>query len=283
MRRQAEHLGMNRTGVQMSPLDTGAMLDGGAGPVRGAPGDAHALLHAREASIVDAGAIGSVPLPGTAAGAVRVGIHMLKGDRPQVLLDQLGERLAFERTGTRLYDALLAKCDVMPDAPAGMTYEHVEDVRRDEARHVLLLKEAIDALGGDPTSQTPGADIAGVESLGIVQVLNDPRTSFAQSLHALLTAELADRAGWATLIALARAAGHDDLAAGFTGALEDEHRHLSLVQGWYHEAIGLAPIPGMLPPGGSAGLPPDASTAPTSTPDVTTPSPGMDGSPGAGV
>jgi rubrerythrin len=276
MAQQTEHLGMNRTGVQMSPIDTAAMQDSDTAPIRGAPGDERALLDAREAYIVNAGDIGSMPMPGTVAGAVSLGMHMLKGDRPQILLDKLGERLAFERTGTRLYDALLAKCDVMQGGPAGMTRDHVADLRRDEARHFLLLKDAIESLGGDPTAQTPGADVAGVESMGLVQVLNDPRTSLGQSLHALLTAELADRAGWETLIALAGEAGQDDLVAGFTLALEDEHRHLVLVQGWYHEAIGLTPIPGMLPPGGSAGMPPDSTMAPTTSPDVTTPGPGAD-------
>ena len=276
MAQQTEHLGMNRTGVQMSPIDTAAMQDSDNAPIRGAPGDERALLDAREACIVNAGGIGSIPMPGTVAGAVSMGMHMLKGDRPQILLDKLGERLAFERTGTRLYDALLAKCDVMQGGPAGMTRDHVADIRRDEARHFLLLKDAIESLGGDPTAQTPGADVAGVESLGLVQVLNDPRTSLAQSLHALLTAELADRAGWETLIMLAGEAGQDDLVAGFTLALEDEHRHLVLVQGWYHEAIGLTPVAGMLPPGGSAGMPPDSTTAPTTSPDVTTPGPGAD-------
>jgi rubrerythrin len=276
MAHQTEHLGMNRTGVQMSPIDTAAMQDSDNAPIRGAPGDERALLDAREAVIVNAGGIGSMPLPGTLAGAVSMGMHMLKGDRPQILLDKLGERLAFERTGTRLYDALLAKRDVMQGCPAGMTRDHVADIRRDEARHFLLLKDAIESLGGDPTAQTPGADVAGVESMGLVQVLGDPRTSLAQSLHALLTAELADRAGWETLIALAGEAGQEDLVAGFTLALEDEHRHLVLVQGWYHEAIGLTPIPGMLPPGGSAGMPPDSTTAPTTSPDVTTPGPGAD-------
>lgn len=283
MTQQSEHMGMNRTGVQMSPIDTAAMQGSENAPIRGAPGDERALLNAREAYILDADAIGSLPMPGTVAGAVSVGLHMLKGDRPQILLDKLGERMAFERTGTRLYDALLAKCDVMPHGPAGMTREHVAAIRRDEARHFLLLKDAIESLGGDATAQTPSADVSGVESQGIVQVLYDPRTSLAQSLHALLTAELADRAGWETLIALVFDTGQDDLVAGFTLALEDEHRHLALVQGWYHEAIGLTPASGMLPPGGSAGLPPDASTAPTSTPDVTTPFPGAEGTLGSDI
>jgi rubrerythrin len=283
MAQQTEHVGMNRTGVQMSPLDTGAMLDSDDAPIRGAPGDARALLHAREAYIADADGIGSIPVPRMPAGAAGMGLRMLQGDRPQVLLDKLGERLSFERTSTRLYDALLAKCDVMPDGPSGMTRMHIEDIRRDEARHFLLLKETIETLGGDPTSQTPSADVTGVESLGLVQVMHDPRTNLAQSLHALLTAELADGAGWETLVALANDAGQEDLVTSFAQALDDERRHLSLVHSWYHEAIGLMPVPGMLPPGGSAGLPPDATTAPTSTPDVTTPPAGVDGMPGADI
>jgi rubrerythrin len=277
MVQQTEHVGMNRTGVQMTPLDTAAMLDSDDAPIRGAPGDARALLHAREAHMADAGGIGSIAVPGTPAGTVGMGLRMLQGDRRHILLDKLGERLAFERTSTRLYDALLAKCDVMPDGPAGMTRAHVEDIRRDEARHFLLLTEAIETLDGDPTSQTPSADVTGVESLGLLQVMHDPRTSLAQSLHALLTAELADGAGWETLVALASDAGQDDQVASFAQALDDERRHLALIHGWYHAAIGLMPVPGMLPPGGSAGLPPDASTAPTSTPDVTTPPAGVDG------
>jgi hypothetical protein len=71
--------------------------------------------------------------------------------------------------------------------------------------------------------------------------------------------------------------------AGFTLALENEHRHPALVQGWYHEAIGLTPVAALLPPGGSAALPPDASLARTSTPDVTAPLPGTDGMPGMDI
>jgi rubrerythrin len=282
MAQETEHIGMNRTGVQMSPLATGAMLDTDDAPIRGAPGDARALLHAREAYIADADGIGSIPGPGTLAGAVGMGLQMLGGDRPHILLDKLGERLAFERTSTRLYDALLTKYDVVRDGPPGMTREHIADIRRDEARHFLLLKEAIETLGGDPTSQTPSADVAGIESLGLVQVLHDPRTNVAQSLHALLTAELADGAGWETLVALASEGGQDELAASFAQAWDDERRHLVLVHGWYQEAVGLAPA-AMLPPGGSAALPPDATTAPTATPDVTTPPPGVDGMRGADI
>jgi rubrerythrin len=229
---------MNRTGVQMSPIDSKAML-ADDGSLRGAGGNEAASSELRSAYIAEADGVGSVPLPTTVTGAVAMGVSMLKGDSPQILLDKLGERLAFERTGTRLYEALITKCEVMLDAEISMTVEDLEAIRADEARHFLMLADAIESLGGDPTSQTPSADLVGVEAMGLVQVLNDPRTSLAQCLHAIMTAELSDKAGWETLVALADEHELPGMVNDFTIALDHEREHLALVQTWYEEAIGL--------------------------------------------
>jgi rubrerythrin len=238
MAQHNEHVGMNRTGVQMSPIDTKAMLDDD-GSQRGEEGNESALVDVRSSYIAEADGLGSIPLPGTVSGAVTMGVHMLKGDSPQILLDKLGERLAFERTGARLYDALITKCEVMLDGEISMSIEDLQAIRSDEARHFLMLSDAIESLGGDPTSQTPSADLVGIESQGLVQVLNDPRTSLAQSLHAIVTAELSDKAGWETLIALADEHELTDMVNDFTIALNEEREHLALAQTWYEEAIGL--------------------------------------------
>lgn len=240
MTTHTEHIGMNRTGIQMSPIDSKAMTDVDPDLMEGNEGDNSPMAELRSPYILEADTLGSVPLPGTVTGMVSIGAQMLKGESPQILLDKLGERLAFERTGTRLYDALIAKCEVLlDDIEISMTIEDLEDIREDEARHFLMVADAIDALGGDPTSQTPSADLCGVESMGLVQVLNDPRTSIAQSLHAIVTAELSDKAGWETLTALADEHGLTDMVTNFTAALNDEREHLALVQTWYEEAIGL--------------------------------------------
>lgn len=236
---QTEHIGMNRTGIQMSPIDSKAMQNVEPGMVSTDGGDESALADMRNAYIANADALGSVPLPGTMRGAISMGFQLLKGDSPHILLDKLGERLAFERTGTRLYDALITKCEVMLAGEISMTINDLEQIRADEARHFMLLSDAIASLGGDPTSQTPSADLAGVESMGLVQVLNDPRTSIAQSLHAIVTAELSDKAGWETLVALADEHDLTDMVEDFTNALNQEREHLALVQTWYEEAIGL--------------------------------------------
>ncbi len=230
-------MGMNRTGVQMSPFDTSAMQSGiPASMTPVTPGDDSALAEMRSLYIADADTIGSVPVPGTVKGALTTGVSMLTGDQPQLLLDKLGERLAFERTGTRLYDALITKFEAMQDASTSMTLADLHKIRQDEARHFSIIADAIETLGGDPTSQTPCADLVGVESMGLMQVVTDPRTTVAQSLHAILVAEMADNAGWELLIALAENQNQNALITDFSVALDEERVHLQQVRNWLEEA-----------------------------------------------
>ena len=66
---------------------------------------------------------GTRELPGDPAGAA---LQALKGGPPTQFLDKLGERLAFERTGVRLYEALISKHEALgsfaggPDRPVAM-------------------------------------------------------------------------------------------------------------------------------------------------------------------
>lgn len=230
-------MGMNRTGMHMSPLDAEAMQSGmptSMKPVT--PGDDTALAEMRSEYIADADPLGSVPIPGTIKGMMTTGMAMFTGDEPQLLLDKLGERLAFERTGTRLYDALITKFEALQDSTSSMTLADLQQIRQDEARHFSMIASAIESLGGDPTSQTPCADLVGIESIGLVQAVTDPRTTIAQSLHAILVAEMADNAGWELLIALAEDQKQDALISDFTVALDEERVHLQQVRTWYEEA-----------------------------------------------
>ena len=195
-------MGRNRTGVQMAPNEIEKMLSALDSPLARptADGDESAIAELRSRYISQSGPVGSVPPPGSAKGALKAGAQMLTGGRPQVLLDKLAERLAFERSSTRVYDALVTKCRA--DGAAGVPADRLVQIRDEEARHFKLLSECIEQLGGDPTAQTPAADVVGVESAGIMQVVTDPKTTFAQSLHAILVAELADNAAWDELLKL---------------------------------------------------------------------------------
>jgi hypothetical protein len=235
----AAKLGGNRTGIQMSPVDIKKMLSDMDGDL-GKPspeGDESAISELRSAYISEADPVGSMPPPATLKGAVKSGAKMLTGSRPQVFMDKLGERLAFERSGTRLYDALITKCE----ASGGNTVSLAElkKFREDEARHFLLVGACIEAIGGDPTAQTPSADVAGVESAGLMQVVTDPKTSLAQSLHAILVAELTDNAAWDELVLLAREMGQDEFVERLSEAQEEERHHLETVREW-HQKMTLA-------------------------------------------
>jgi hypothetical protein len=95
-----------------------------------------------------------------------------------------------------------------------------------------MVTQALEFLGADPTAQTPGANISAVASMGVLQVISDPRTSVAQSMEAILTAELIDHASWELLIKLANEMGLEQIAADFRMALEEESNHVRQVRQW---------------------------------------------------
>jgi len=236
-------LGLNRTGTQTSPLHSAAMLRGAddiADAIEPTEVDAE-LVNAdargdladaqlRESYASQSDGLGSVPLPATLTGVAKSGVALLAGKRPQVLMDKLGERLAFERGGVRLYDALLVKCRAADDPLDDGEVATLQRFRDQEAEHFELVADALESLGGDPTAQTPCADLVGVESMGLVQAMNDPRTSLLQSLHVMLDAELIDNAGWDLLIRLARSAAHETLADRFERAQRQEAIHLDTLR-----------------------------------------------------
>ena len=224
--KQPTDLGMNRTGVDMSPVDVQELLAG----VRAIPpssGEDEGTLAAFRASYLEeADPIGTVPVPGTFTGLAQSTMQKLTGKKPEVLIDKLAERLAFERTGTRLYDALLSKCDIRADEAGSLPLDQLRHFREEEARHFGLVWDVMRSLGADPTAQTPAADIDAVASMGLVQVLTDPRTSVAQSLHAIHIAELADYDGWELLIRLVDELGMAEIAGQFRQAYGQEDEHL---------------------------------------------------------
>ena len=233
-------LGHNRTGMQMSPLQAEMLLK--------ASGDAaiitevsaenleqpEALLmsEARREYVNEADALGSVPPPGTLKGAIKSGVGMVTGHRLQVFIDKVAERMAFERGGTRLYDAALVKVIALAHGTP-VTVERMKQIRNEEAEHAELLRQSLVELGADPTAQTPCADLVGVQSMGLMQSVTDARTSLPQTLSSLLAAELIDVASWEMLSRLARSMGRDDLAERFDEALEQENEHLTTISGWY--------------------------------------------------
>jgi hypothetical protein len=237
-RRKPTDLGTNRTGVQTAPLRAKEMA---TGTDRGAsdPLQATAIALIRAETSQEAPPVGTMPVPGTMKGAAKALAKAFQGEKAAVFLDKLAERLAFERTGVRLYDAALAKMPASRLTEGTLTVEEVRRFRDEELAHLHLVKDALEQLGGDPTAVTPSSDLAGVQAQGLVHALTDPRTTLTQCLDALLTAELADNDGWKLLIAMSEAAGQDELARRFTEALAEEDHHLASVRAWIAERLGI--------------------------------------------
>ena len=220
----------NRTGIMTNPELSIEMIEGAKQATPSSQGDATELASVRSEYIEEGVPIGSSPI------MVEVsedGESVGQFDGLAVLLDKLGERLAFERQGTRLYEAFLQKCEslTLEDA-SGPTIEELRHICEEELEHFHLLQNAIIALGGDATVQTPSADVAGVLSHGVMQVVSDPRTTIPQTLQAMLTAELVDNDGWQMLQDLAAELGQDDLEEQCGKAYEEEQEHLEKVREW---------------------------------------------------
>ena len=236
--------GGNRTGAATAEDGVRAMLEANERWAPIEPIDTTLADADRGVYVIESDAVGSIPPPATIHGMLKTGFDKLLGERPEVLMDKIGERIAFERSGTRLYDALIVKYETlveggqMPDLPVPLDAGDadvpatLERIRAQEHEHFLMLSEVMTSLGGDPTAQTPCANVTGVASMGIMQVVTDPRTTFAQSLNAVLIAELADNAGWELLISLAEQAGETDIAQKFQRAMAEEEEHLVTVKAW---------------------------------------------------
>lgn len=233
-------MGMNRTGVGTSPIDAKATIEGATfGPIT--PGGLEGAIEERRLYASDPEPVGAVPLPTTLKGAAQGAVAVLSGHPLARLVDKLGERLAFERTGTRLYEALLVKLDAKGSWNGGPSRADLVRIHEQERAHADLIRSSMEAMGADPTAVTPGADVVGVQAQGLLQVIADPRTTTEQSLQAIFTAELTDNEGWKTLVDLALAFGKSEDAAAFRLAQEAEEVHVSAVRAWLAAASIGAP------------------------------------------
>lgn len=232
--KDATRMGRNRTGMATAPRQAGRQK---ANEGKSPDSAGEALSRLRSEASLESDTVGTVPSPASLKGAAKNVIEIGLGRDPKGFLDKLGERMAFERTGARLYDALIAKY-AAGDSPVGSADAMTLRTFRDqERRHFDLLWESLVNLGADPTCETPAADLAGVKAKGLIAVVADPRSTFCQALEAELVAELADSEGWRLLIDLADGMGQTGMVERFQAAMAEEDIHLETVRRWATELV----------------------------------------------
>ncbi len=222
MTTHVQQIGPNKTGILDHPERTREMLEALREFPPSSEGSDENLAAIRTEYAQQAEPVGSLPPP----------LAENPSDELLVMIDKMGARLAFERNGVRLYDALIAKYEAYGSFMGGPTRAELENIRDDEYEHFSLLRQAIRENGGDPTSVTPSADLELVVGHGVAQAITDPRTNLLQCLEAILVAELADHENWHTLIDFAVNSGADDLAQLFRSALIQEEQHLASIRRW---------------------------------------------------
>jgi ferritin-like metal-binding protein YciE len=152
----------------------------------------------------------------------------------------LNERLAFERAGVKLYDRVL---EALREARTGDALEMVGTLQKhrdQEAEHVHWLESAITKLGGNCQVETELSQLAAREARGIEEVVESDRTEPAHLLHALLSAEAVDNAGWDLLCHLADDAGGRELKREVHRRMREEQAHLAWLRDALEEISGKA-------------------------------------------
>ncbi|MEX0802057.1 MAG: ferritin-like domain-containing protein [Candidatus Binatia bacterium] len=225
-----QEIPVNRTGIMTHPELSAELIQGAKETAPSSEGDAMDMAAARAEYLAEALPVGSPPV---VLEVSEDGENLGQHEGLALLLDKLGERLAFERQGTRLYQAFLQKYESLNvEDGAGPSHDELQHICEEELEHFKLLQKAITKLGGDATVQTPSADVAGVLSHGVLQIVGDPRTTLSQTLQAMLNAELVDNDGWQLLQEVAAELGQNDLEELCGKAIEEEQEHLEKVREW---------------------------------------------------
>jgi rubrerythrin len=145
------------------------------------------------------------------------------------VIDLLSERLAFERSGVKLYDLVLSRLRASDEPGLKALLGDMKEFREEEKEHEEWLEEQIRALGGDAHAPTEQSVLVQAESEGVERVIRrDP--SIPHDFHALLTAELADNAGWDLLVQLADEFDDHEAKKEFERRLREEQKHLLFVR-----------------------------------------------------
>ena len=123
----------NRTGMQTSPELAEELVEGAASASPSSEGGVEVIAESRVDYISEGFPLGSMPTMPVSEEA--------DADEDEatmaVLLDKLSERLAFERMGVRLYEALLNKVETLGETSPGPTLEEIRHIGTEELDHFL--------------------------------------------------------------------------------------------------------------------------------------------------
>ena len=156
-------------------------------------------------------------------------MRKLAGKNVGRVIDLLNERLAFERTGVRIYDRMLLRMRLSEDRDVQRMVDRMQRYRDQEREHEEWLEDQIRGLRADDHVPTEKSVLVLAETQGIERVVHrDPRLD--HDFHALLAAELADTAGWDLLVRIAHEFGDREATREFRQRHREEQEHVLFVR-----------------------------------------------------
>lgn len=155
-------------------------------------------------------------------------MRQLVAKHPERVVDYLAERLAFERFGVRLYDALLARLEEAEGPELQAVAALLRPQREAEREHAAWLEGQLAALGASSHPASARAALSREEMRGLGHVVLEGEGPLPHLLHALLAAELVDHAGWDLLVALADEAHDAEALRELRRRRDEEAHHLAL-------------------------------------------------------
>src|SRR5689334_21821132 len=126
-----QELLLNRTGIMTHAELAAELIQGAKEAEPSSEADPSELAENRAEYLEQALPIGSKPMPVTEEETMNEQQEEGGALEPQalpLLLDKLGERLAFERQGTRLYEAVLQKCELLGEQDGGPTVAELRHI-----------------------------------------------------------------------------------------------------------------------------------------------------------
>ena len=155
-------------------------------------------------------------------------MKQLIAKHPERVVDYLAERLAFERSGVRLYEAVLVRVREADEPEVRALAPLLERQRDEEREHVAWLQAQLQGLGAGSHPTSARAQLSQEETRGFAHVILETEAPLPHLLHALLAAELVDHAGWDLLVALADEAQDGEAQRELHRRRDEEARHLAL-------------------------------------------------------
>lgn len=129
-------------------------------------------------------------------------MHVLSRHNRDAVIALLCERLEGERAAVMLYDAVIGKLRTSNEEGARRILPTIHEHRNEACEHEEWLAKTIESLGGSPHVRSAEAELVRRESAGMIDIVRND-DDMQHLLHALMSAELLDNAGWDLLVELA--------------------------------------------------------------------------------